>query len=281
MHGNIILFKQNQKMKNFFSVDLEDWYQGIGIPIENWGQYEKRLEKGTNLLLELFQKYKAKATFFTLGKVLEEHVGLIKTIASEGHEIACHTYSHPFLYKINQKQFEDELLKCQNLSSQLGINLKGFRAPYFSVDHRSLYVLESLKKFNYQYDSSIYPGNNLRTGISNANPDITQIDDKLIEVPITNFKFYKYDIGTGGAYFRILPYAYFKKKLKAIEKLRPINFYIHPWELDTEHPVVKGLPKRIQIPHYFNLKSTQGKLEKLFGDFEFTSFEENLNLIKK
>lgn len=265
-------------MKNFFSVDLEDWYQGIGLPYDTWHHYEKRLEKGTNVLLELFQKHKTKATFFVLGKAMEEHGDLIKTIIAEGHEIGCHTYSHPFLYEINQLEFEKELTQCNQLASEHGILLKGFRAPYFSVDNRSLWVLDSLKKFNYRYDSSIFPGDTKRTGISDANPDINTMANDLLEVPITKFKVSKFDAGTGGAYFRILPYRYFKQKLKSAEKLRPINFYIHPWELDPTHPHLNNLSKRIQYTHYFNLKSTKNKLERLLSDFEFTSFANNLNI---
>ncbi len=263
-------------MKNFFSVDLEDWYQGVGLPTDSWSIYEKRLSVGTEHLLAIFQKHRAKVTFFTLGKVMEDHPELIRTIMAEGHEIACHTYTHPFLYQINQTEFENELEKCQQLATQFGIQLKGFRAPYFSVDDRSLYVLDSLKKYGYQYDSSIFPGATLRTGISNANPEIHTLSNSLVEVPITKFKFTRFDVGTGGAYFRILPYSYFKKKLKAIEKNRPINFYIHPWELDPEHPKLKNLSPRIQYTHYFNLKSTQTKLMRLFDDFEFASFQQNL-----
>jgi polysaccharide deacetylase family protein (PEP-CTERM system associated) len=265
-------------MKNFFSVDFEDWYQGIGLPFSSWNLHQKRLEIGTNILLELFQKYNTKATFFMLGKAMEEHPGIIRSILSEGHEIACHTYTHPFLYEISQAEFELELENCNKLSAEYGVRLKGFRAPYFSVDSRSLWVLNSLQNFGYLYDSSIFPGDTKRTGIADANPNIHTIENSLIEVPITKFKLSKFDVGTGGAYFRILPYWYFKQKIKEIESIRPINFYIHPWELDPKHPYLNYLSRRIQYTHYFNLKSTKNKLERLLGDFEFSSFARNLNL---
>ena len=50
-------------------------------------------------LLELFQKANVKATYFLLGKTIEDHPQMISEIINEGHEIACHTYSHPFIYK--------------------------------------------------------------------------------------------------------------------------------------------------------------------------------------
>jgi len=265
-------------MKNFFSVDLEDWYQGLGLPVNSWHLYEKRLERGTNALLELLQKHNTRATFFVLGKAMEEHGDLIRTVMAEGHEIGCHSYSHPFLPEINQEEFEKELTVCDRLASKHGVTFKGFRAPYFSVDYRSLWVLDSLKKFNYSYDSSIFPGDTKRTGIADANPNINTLENAIVEIPITKFEVAKFDAGTGGAYFRILPYWYFKQKLKASEKTRPVNFYTHPWELDPSHPYLNNLSKRIQYTHYFDLKSTRDKLDRLLSDFEFTSFADNLNI---
>ena len=56
-----------------------------------------------------------------------------------------------------------------------------------------------------------------------------------------------------------------------------IVFYIHPWELDPGHPHLKGLGRRIQYTHYFNLKNTEKKLDKLLGDFHFCSPNETFN----
>ena len=39
-------------MANVFSVDLEDWYQGLEIDMDEWGPYAPRLEHGLRPLLE-------------------------------------------------------------------------------------------------------------------------------------------------------------------------------------------------------------------------------------
>ena len=151
----------------------------------------------------------------------------------------------------------------------------GFRAPFFSVDERSWWVLDILKKHGFQYDASIYPGDNKRTGIVGYRKDIHRLDNQLMEAPMTTFKVLKYDVGSGGAYFRILPYFYFKEKFKSINKagLNGI-FYIHPWELDPEHPYISTLPRRIKYPHYFNLKSTEPKIRQMLSDFEFVPLKD-------
>jgi polysaccharide deacetylase family protein (PEP-CTERM system associated) len=258
-------------MKLWFTVDMEDWYQGIGLPFDTWQRYEKRIKIGHDKLLSLFSKRHVKATYFILGKVIEEFPELIEEVKKEGHELACHTYSHPFLYQITKQQFQWEIKKCKELIAPFQNGYRGFRAPYFSIDTRNLWATDVLKEEGFVYDSSIFPGSTARTGIAGFKKEIHILENDLIEFPISNFKVTKFDFGVGGAYFRILPYAYFRKKLRTLLQQRPAVFYIHPWELDPDHPYLKGLGRRIQYTHYFNLKNTEKKLDKLLSDFEFCS----------
>jgi polysaccharide deacetylase family protein (PEP-CTERM system associated) len=280
--------KKDPQMKLWFTIDMEDWYQGIGLPPESWPQYEKRIRIGHDKLLNLLSKHNVKATYFILGKVVEEFPELIQQVKDEGHELACHTYSHPFLYQINKEQFRAELQKCKELISSFQNGYNGFRAPYFSIDTRNLWAIDVLKEEGFSYDSSIFPGSTARTGIAGFKKEVHTLENGLKEFPISNFKVLQLpllrrglgrglDFGAGGAYFRILPYSYFRKKLGEILKARPAVFYIHPWELDPDHPYLKGLGRRIQYTHYFNLKNTEKKLDKLLSDFEFCSPNEIFN----
>ena len=264
-------------MKLWFTIDMEDWYQGIGRPLQDWHLFEKHIKIGHDKLLNLLSKHKVKATWFILGKVIEEFPELIQQVKKEGHELACHTYSHPFLYHLSPDEFRLEIKKCKELISPFQNGYKGFRAPYFSIDTRNLWALDILKEEGFIYDSSIFPGSSIRTGIPGFRKDIHTLENGMKEFPISNFKVTKFDFGVGGAYFRILPYFYFQKKLKNLLKKRPAVFYIHPWELDKDQPYIKGLGRRIQYTHYYNLKNTEKKLEKLLSDFEFCSPEQILN----
>lgn len=51
--------------------------------------------KYTPEILNLLNKYHAKATFFIVGKNAEKNPEVILRMYEEGHEIANHTYSHP------------------------------------------------------------------------------------------------------------------------------------------------------------------------------------------
>ncbi len=51
-------------------------------------------------LLKMLQEEGAKATFFVVGKMVEDRQDVIRAMASSGHGIANHTFSHPNLEKL-------------------------------------------------------------------------------------------------------------------------------------------------------------------------------------
>ena len=100
---------------NVFSVDVEDWYQGIEIPMSEWDGYESRIEASMVRLLDLMAQYDVTATCFVLGKVAEEHPDLVRRIDDAGHEVATHGYSHEKIYNLSQDRFRQELRKSIDL----------------------------------------------------------------------------------------------------------------------------------------------------------------------
>ncbi len=261
-------------MKLSFTVDWEDWYHGLGLPIEQSSKLERRLKIGHYKLLNLLSKYKIKGTFFLLGEMMEEFPELVQELKDEGHELACHTYSHPFLYEITPEIFREEIRKCKQLITPYQEKYEGFRAPYFSIKSANLWALDILKDEGFVYDSSIFPGNTFRSGIADFPKDIHEMSNGLIEYPISNFNISKFQVGVGCAYFRILPYQYFRHRLKDLLKTRSAMFYFHPFELDEHQPYIKGLKQRAVHTHYYNLAKTEKKLERLFSDFEFHPLHE-------
>jgi hypothetical protein len=53
---------------------------------------------------------------------------------------------------------------------------------------------------------------------------------------------------------------------------RPVIFYVHPREIDPDHPRL-SMNWRRRFKTYVNLKSTKPKIERLLDEFEITSFE--------
>ncbi len=137
--------------------------------------------------------------------------------------------------------------------------------------------MDILKEENFSYDSSLFSGSTGRTKLNKTDEEILALGNGLKIFPISTFKMGKFDFGTGGAYFRLLPYKYFKRRISSLLLKGNVNFYIHPWELDPDQPKVKGSSTRINLTHYINLNRTEKKLENLVSDFDFCTLQQTIN----
>jgi peptidoglycan-N-acetylglucosamine deacetylase len=85
----------------------------------------------TPKLLDLLDRYNAKATFFLIGRFVRECPDLVKETAARGHAIGNHTESHPNLFWLTPSQIAAELRACHEaISSTLGAPPKWFRPPF-------------------------------------------------------------------------------------------------------------------------------------------------------
>jgi cellulose synthase/poly-beta-1,6-N-acetylglucosamine synthase-like glycosyltransferase/peptidoglycan/xylan/chitin deacetylase (PgdA/CDA1 family)/spore germination protein YaaH len=87
--------------------------------------------KWTPKILDILRNKGAKATFMLIGEEAQQNVGLMKRIVREGHEIGNHTYTHPDISEITNRQLDLELTLTERLfASKLGIQPLYFRPPY-------------------------------------------------------------------------------------------------------------------------------------------------------
>jgi len=85
----------------------------------------------TPKLLDLLDRYQAKATFFVIGRFVRECPDLVKETAARGHAIGNHTESHQNLFKLGPSQITVELRLCHHaIANTLGAPAKWFRPPY-------------------------------------------------------------------------------------------------------------------------------------------------------
>jgi polysaccharide deacetylase family protein (PEP-CTERM system associated) len=247
-----------------------------------WSRYEERVVPATERLLAILEQSGVKATFFALGFVAEHHPEIVRRVAEAGHEVATHGYSHSLVYELDERQFRHELRRSIVLLEDLsGQRVLGHRAPFFSVTRRSLWALDILAEEGLRYDASIFPVRNWRYGIEDAPrwPYRPVQESALIEFPMSTSRIRNRNIPmTGGAYFRIYPYALSRRLMRAANKDGyPTVFYLHPWEIDPHHPRV-SLPWRIGLTHYFNLRATEGRLRRLLREFSFAPMREVLGV---
>jgi len=268
-------------MKNAFTVDFEDWYQGLEIyKHDTWHQFESHIDRYCKIILELLDEFNTRATFFVLGYIAENQPHLVEMIHKAGHEIGSHGYGHNQVYKLTKEQFSEEIRRTnQAIVSITGKNPIGFRAPIFSIIKGAYWAFDVLLDHGYQYDSSIVPVVNYRYGVVKADrfrhTIVSEGGRSIAEIPVNTGRFLGLNLPTGGgAYFRIWPYMVTKWGFRQVNKLgHPGVFYFHPWELDSRHPYAP-MPYRIKMTHYHRLDSTQGKLRKLLRDFEFSTMSD-------
>ena len=269
---------------NVVSVDVEDYFHAevfSGVSSRDaWQTYPHRVEPNTRRLLELFARHNVHGTFFIVGWVAERYPELVREIASAGHEIACHSYWHRLIYKLEPAEFREDTHRAKNAIEQIsGQPVRGYRAPTYSVVASSLWALEILAELGFSYDSSIYPIHHDRYGIPSA-PRMPfrfkTASGWLTEYPLTTFRIgsHSFPVG-GGGYLRLLPTWYTRYGVKrAHQEGLPVIAYIHPWEIDADQPKMPvGLASRLR--HYANLGKTFHRLDNLLQENRFTSFRES------
>lgn len=111
------------------------------------------LEPYTSELISTLEKHQVPATFFFVGKRIEEFPDAAKFAHKKGHQIANHSYSHP---KFSNKTLEftlDEINKTDQIIRSLGVDYEiVFRAPYGNKFLVLPYALWKLKKKHIIFD---------------------------------------------------------------------------------------------------------------------------------
>jgi polysaccharide deacetylase family protein (PEP-CTERM system associated) len=268
-----------------FTVDVEDYFQvsafASSVRADDWDHYTCRVERSTQRLLDLAAETATRGTFFILGWVAERYPDLIRTIHAAGHEIGCHSHRHQLVYDLGPERFRQDLVQSRDvLQSIIGEPVRLYRAPSFSVTRKSLWALEILVEEGFRIDSSVYPVRHDRYGIPGAPAVPHRIRTpagEIQEVPGTVWQTGRLSVPVGGGgYLRLLPWSVTNALLRSIrQQQRPLNVYVHPWEVDPDQPRIAGSLKS-RFRHYQNLRTTLPKLRHLLTSFQLTTMSDML-----
>lgn len=104
-------------------------------------------------ILDILDKYHAKATFFIVGVWAEKYPDMVKLMSERGHEIANHGYGHLHMASIPEEKIAEEITRCtevlENLTKQ---KVRLFRPPYGEYNARVVRTAKRLGYENIQWD---------------------------------------------------------------------------------------------------------------------------------
>ena len=261
---------------NAMTVDVEDYFQVQAfagcIDRSAWESFPRRVEANTEKVLRLFADAGVSATFFVLGWVAERYPELIRTIVTEGHELASHGYAHIPVYEQTSDAFRSDVRRTKKLLEDTGgERVRGYRAASFSIGANTLWALDVLADEGYEYSSSIYPVTHDLYGMPSA-PRFAfrPRQDRFLEVPMTTLSLFGRNFPcSGGGYFRLVPYSMSRRALRWVNERdrQACVFYFHPWEIDPGQPRPDGAPLKSRVRHYVNLHRMEERLCCLLRDF--------------
>ena len=283
-------------IRSAFTIDVEC---GINISMRDYFKKEmpptERVVSNTHTILRLLQKHETPATFFVLGDVAKHFPSLIKEIAADGHEIGVHSYAHHQLFKLSPEEaYKDTKLAKEVIENITGSRAEGFRAPAFSLMPKTSWALPMLAELGFSYDSSIMPVHTGRYGWPGFPDTISNIDlqngQSIVEFPLSVSTFLNKQIpSSGGGYLRLFPYWFTAKAFAAINEKKPVNVYMHPYEIDTEkYPdyffdAMNTLPllRKLKLKTYrINKGTVLHKLDSLLSNFSFDTMKNIIDSYK-
>ncbi len=273
---------------NVFSVDVEEYFHDETfrelVTQDQWEGLQQRVEPSTRLLQRMLESFDVRGTFFVLGWVAERHPQLVKDIHHGGHEVAIHGYDHRPVFVLDRDGFREDIRRAKGIVEDLiGEPVLGYRAPTFSIIDETRWALEILVEEGIRYDSSVFPIVHDRYGIPNADrfPYTEMIGNReLIEFPMSTVRLGGRNLPfAGGGYTRLLPMRFVRWGMRRVVERegRPMVLYVHPWEVDPDHPVL-GVGRMGRARHYHGLAKVEPRLRELLSSFRFGTAREVLGL---
>ncbi|TVZ27927.1 peptidoglycan/xylan/chitin deacetylase (PgdA/CDA1 family) [Gillisia sp. Hel_I_86] len=111
----------------------------IGLTFDD-GPAENTLE-----ILKLLKKFEMKASFFCIGKHIQENPEIFQKIILEGHMVGNHTFSHTRkMGFLRTHQIIEEINRCNGIALEVGkVELKTFRPPFGIINPKVKRALET------------------------------------------------------------------------------------------------------------------------------------------
>lgn len=117
---------------------------------------KKVLDEGLPLLLDIYEKYGIKTTFFVTGNIAKYLPDIVKKIVKDGHEIGSHGLSHEKNHGFDILSYKDQVYHLKESKKILedisGQKVISFRSPALRMCN---YTVAALQETGYRIDSSV------------------------------------------------------------------------------------------------------------------------------
>jgi polysaccharide deacetylase family protein (PEP-CTERM system associated) len=267
-----------QETPNVLTCELEDWFHILDsdkVPrFEEWAGLPLRAERSVERLLELFESTRVRATFFCLGWMAQRLPQVVRRCQAAGHEIGSHGYAHLMACPANRHLFREDIVRAKAILEDLtGTEVLGFRSPGFSVKRDNPWFFDVVAESGYRYDASVFPARHGHGGFSGIDPEphvVGTSSGPLAEIPVSTVRI----LGRrfcffGGGYLRVSPLSVIRWGARRLQREnRPLIVYVHPREIDPDHPRLPLGPWR-RFKCYNNLGTTFHKLQWLCEYHQF------------
>jgi polysaccharide deacetylase family protein (PEP-CTERM system associated) len=268
---------------SIFSIDVEDWYHILDVDsapeIARWDDLPVRVDRNFQRLMDILSERQVHATCFFIGHIAKRFPQLVREAVRRGHEIASHSYEHRLVYTMTPAEFLEDASRSRKLLEDIaGAPVSGFRASGFSVTEQTPWFFEKLVEAGYSYDSSTFPASRGHGGLKSGRLEPYRMQTQageLVELPVTVAEVMgKRMCFFGGGYLRLFPYPLVQKMSRVVlGQGRPVIFYVHPREIDPDHPrLPMGMSRRFKT--YVNLRTTERKIRNILTEFPVTTFRD-------
>ena len=257
-----------------FSIDVEDLL--ARFPLGEKPNFQSHVPQCMDRFLEVFNQFQVKITCFICGDLARQFPDVIRKIELNGHEIACHSDLHMPLDLLTPSSFKIDLENNIRALRDAGVvgEIKGYRAPIFSLTEQTSWAYDILSEMNFKYSSSVLPAANPQYGWKDFGTSIRKFKG-IYEIPMTLGKFFGVKVPLfGGMYLRWLPNSMMRSQLSLQLKKSAVLGFIHPYDIDVEqeyfrHPGIDNLLFHALL--FYRRGSVLPRLKEVFGSGVKTS----------
>ncbi|HUS92701.1 MAG TPA: XrtA system polysaccharide deacetylase [Phycisphaerae bacterium] len=276
--------------RHVLSFDVEEYFHveaaAATVRPADWDGLASRLAPPVDRILDLLAEHDAAATFFVLGWVARKQPGLVARIARAGHEIASHGMSHQMIQRLDPSRFREEIIDSRKLLEDIAsAPVAGFRAPTFSLTHKTAWAIDELAAAGYEYDSSVFPVRHDRYGVPEAprwaHRAVGPGGGSILEVPPLTLRAGRANLPVGGGgYLRLFPIHLIGLGLDAAGRAGQVGVvYAHPWEFDPGQPLLP-MGRLTRWRHRVNLHRTESKVRWLLRNYDFCDFRRCMGALR-